>query len=149
SLTGFPGLSQIPILRYLFSQTDTEHRETETVFVLIPHIVRSRDYSEQNQAALDVGTANAIELRRVSHAVTAPQVTPASTPSGQAVQVPAQPQTPVKQPANQFPVPETVTPGAATFSFDPGSITQAVGSTFAVNVVLSGAQNAYSVPLQI
>jgi general secretion pathway protein D len=42
-----------------------------------------------------------------------------------------------------------VSPGAATFSFDPATITQAAGSTFAVNVVLAGAQNAYSVPLQI
>jgi general secretion pathway protein D len=40
-------------------------------------------------------------------------------------------------------------PGAAAFSFDPGSTTQAPGSTFAVNVLLAGAQNAYSVPLQI
>jgi general secretion pathway protein D len=39
--------------------------------------------------------------------------------------------------------------GGATFSFDPASITQPVGSTFTVNVVLTGAQNAYSVPLQI
>ena len=43
SLTGIPGLGQIPILKYLFGQTITEHSETETVFVLIPHIVRSRD----------------------------------------------------------------------------------------------------------
>ena len=40
SLTGIPGLAQIPILKYLFGQTATEHSETETVFVLIPHIVR-------------------------------------------------------------------------------------------------------------
>ena len=37
SLTGIPGLAQIPLLKYLFGQTATEHRETETVFVLIPH----------------------------------------------------------------------------------------------------------------
>ncbi len=149
SLTGIPGLSQIPILKYLFWQTDVEHRETETVFVLIPHIVRSRDYSEMNQAALDVGTANAIELRRVSHPATAPQSAPSAASTGQP---PAQPQNapaPATAPANQFPTPATVPPGGATFSFDPASITQPVGSTFAVNVVLSGAQNAYSVPLQI
>jgi general secretion pathway protein D len=143
SLTGIPGLAQIPILKYLFGQTDVEHRETETVFVLIPHIVRGRDYSEANQAALDVGTANAIELRRVSHPVTAPTAS-----SGQvgAVQSSAQAQnTPAPAPANQFPTP----PGPASFSFDPAGITQPVGSTFAVNVVLTGAQNAYSVPLQI
>ena len=43
----------------------------------------------------------------------------------------------------------TAPAGPATFSFDPASISQAKGSTFAVNVMLTGAQNAYSVPLQI
>jgi general secretion pathway protein D len=151
SLTGIPGLAQIPILKYLFGQTDIEHRETETVFVLIPHIVRSRDYSEANQVALDVGTANAIGLRRVSHPATVPQgaapagKAPAAQPSAQPPSTPAT----ANAPANQFPTPTIVPPGAATFSFDPAGITQPAGSTFAVNVVLAGAQNAYSVPLQI
>ena len=152
SLTGIPGLAQIPILRYLFGQTDIEHRETETVFVLIPHIVRSREYSEANQAALDVGTANAIELRRVSHPAPVVQSAPPAASAGQvpAVQPPAQPQNaPIPAPANQFPTPEVVPPGSASFTFDPANVTQAVGATFAVNILLSGAQNAYSVPLQI
>jgi general secretion pathway protein D len=155
ALTGIPGLSQIPILGYLFGQTTTEHRETETVFVLIPHIVRSRDYSEANQAALDVGTANAIELRRVSHPAAGPQgAPPAGQPAAGAPPPQAQPQpqstlVPAPAPATQFPTPAVVPPGGAAFSFDPASITQPAGSTFAVNVVLNGAQNAYSVPLQI
>ena len=33
--------------------------------------------------------------------------------------------------------------------FDPPSITQAKGSTFTVNVMLSGGQNVYSVPVQL
>jgi general secretion pathway protein D len=141
SLSGIPGLSQIPILKYLFGQTNTDHSETETVFVLIPHIVRAHEYNDMNQEALDVGTANAIELRRVSHQpapVQAPAVQPQATPA------------PTPAPANQPPGSAAVSPaGPATFSFDPASITQPTGSTFAVNVVLSGAQNAYSVPLQI
>ena len=40
SLSGIPGLAQIPILKYLFAQTNTEHRENEIVFVLVPHIIR-------------------------------------------------------------------------------------------------------------
>src|SRR5579862_8516133 len=140
SLTGIPGLSQIPILKYLFGQTMTDHSETETVFVLIPHIVRNHEYNEMNQEALDVGTANALELRRVSHQM---PTTPAAPPTA-----PAQPQgAPANPPANQ--PPSTAPNGPAAFSFDPGNISQARGSTFAVNVVLSGAQNAYSVPLQI
>jgi len=144
ALTGFPVLSQIPILRYLFGQTNTEHRETETVFVLIPHVVRRQDLSELNQAALDVGTANAIELRRVSH----PQA-----PAESAAPVPQAATTPPAMPASpQGSQPETApqpAPAAASFAFDPPVITQPKGATFAVNVVLNGAQNAFSVPFQL
>jgi general secretion pathway protein D len=37
----------------------------------------------------------------------------------------------------------------ASFAFDPPAVTQKAGSTFTVNVLLSGAQNVYSVPLQL
>jgi general secretion pathway protein D len=155
ALTGIPGLGQIPILKYLFAQSTTDHSETETVFVLIPHIVRAHEYNDMNQQALDVGTANAIALRRVSHQM-AP-ATPGQAPAtpvpaipGQAPAAPAQPQGAPTQvaPPNQPPT-ATAPTGPAAFSFDPASITQAKGSTFAVNVLLSGAQNAFSVPLQI
>jgi general secretion pathway protein D len=143
SLSGIPGLSQIPILRYLFGQTNTEHRENEIVFALIPHIVRSQDLSELNQRALQVGTASAIELRRVSRpapgdggAPTQPTPTP---PPAQPTPPPAQPPPPSQGSAG----------GAASFMFDPANVTQPAGSTFAVNVLLTGAQNVYSVPLQV
>jgi general secretion pathway protein D len=148
ALTGIPGLGQIPILKYLFAQSTTDHSETETVFVLIPHIVRAHEYNDMNQEALDVGTANAIELRRVSHQnpPPAPAQTPAAQPAGQPQSAPA----PAPVPANPPAAPNAAAPsGPATFNFDPASITQATGSTFAVNVILTGAQNAYSVPLQI
>src|SRR6266478_4821657 len=68
SLNGIPGLSSIPILKYLFSQTNTEHATNEIVFAMIPHIVRSRDVTDLNERALEVGTASSIELRRTSQA---------------------------------------------------------------------------------
>jgi general secretion pathway protein D len=153
ALTGIPGLGQIPILKYLFAQSTTDHSETETVFVLIPHIVRAHEYNDMNQQALDVGTANAIALRRVSHQMAPPgqaPAAPAPAAPGQTPAAPAQPQGAPTQvaPPNQPPT-ATAPSGPAAFSFDPASITQANGSTFAVNVLLSGAQNAFSVPLQI
>src|SRR6267142_2092047 len=75
SLSGIPGLASIPILKYLFSQTNTEHRENEIVFVLIPHIIRGPEASRSNLDMLDVGTANALELRRSGSR-------PSSPPSG-------------------------------------------------------------------
>jgi len=149
ALSGFPGLAQIPIFKYLFSQTTTEHRETETVFALIPHVVRRPELTDLNQQALDIGTASAIQLRRVSRATPpAPNESgnPAAAAQSPAPQPPAQNAQPV--PATQPPSP--VAPaGAASFSFDPPAITQPKGATFAVNVVLTGAQEAYSVPLQV
>src|SRR5436189_1164759 len=145
SLSGIPGLASIPRLKYLFSQTNTEHRENEIVFVLIPHVVRGQELSELNQRALQVGTASAIELRRVNRPATAApapgQTTaPASQPAAPTTAPPANPQ--------QTSTPQAVA-GGATFVFDPAAVNQKVGATFAVNVLLTGAQNVYSVPLQV
>ena len=40
-------------------------------------------------------------------------------------------------------------PGSAILSFDPPTLDQAVGSTFTVNVNLTGGQNVFSVPVQL
>jgi general secretion pathway protein D len=147
NLTGIPGLAQIPILKYLFGQTTVDHSQTETVFVLIPHIVRRQVLTEMNQEAIDVGTASAIELRRVSP--TAPAVTnppsPGSGPSSGAGAV----NMPQPAPASsESPAPQLME-RPASFAFDPSSTTQHVGSTFTVNVQLNGAQNIFQVPMQI
>jgi general secretion pathway protein D len=138
SLNGIPGLSQIPILKYLFSQSNVEHKENEIVFALIPHIIRARDVTDINEKALEVGTASAIELRRASQSPP-PVLGNEGTPSVAQAPMPA----PATQPAPQMAA------GAASFVFDPANMTQAPGSTFAVNVLLKGAQNVYSVPLQV
>jgi general secretion pathway protein D len=143
SLSGLPGLAQIPILHYLFAQTNTEHRENEIVFVLIPHIIRGLDVNSLNERALDVGTASAIELHRTQKPM------PVSAPAGQS---PAQPAPAQPQATPQAAPPQGTSPqasGAASFGFDPASVTQKPGSTFAVNVLLSGAQNVSGVPLQV
>src|ERR1700693_4186126 len=75
SLSGIPGLAQIPILKYLFGQTTTDHSSDETVFAITPHVIRGTDVSEINQRAIDIGTANTIELRHSSR----PQAAPAGT----------------------------------------------------------------------
>ena len=139
SLNGIPGLAQIPILKYLFSQTNVEHKENEIVFALIPHIIRARDVTDLNEKALEVGTASAIELRRTSQA-------PPPAPVNEAA--PAAAQTPGARTGRRRP-PHRWLPAQPALCFDPASLTQAPGSTFAVNVLLKGAQNVYSVPLQV
>src|SRR5262249_58298761 len=77
-----------------------------------------------------------------------PPAAPATNPSSGAGSVP------ISQPApstNSAPPPQLTPRGAgqASFSFDPPTVTQAVGSTFSVNVLLNGAQNVHTVPLQL
>jgi general secretion pathway protein D len=145
SLSGLPGLAQIPLLKYFFSQTNTEHRENEIVFALVPHIVRGQELSELNQQALDVGTANAIELRRMSRPAPAQ---PAPQPQAQP-QAPPQAVAPAQAPATQPPAQPAASASSASFQFDPPNITQPQGSTFTVNVTMTGAQNVYAVPIQL
>ncbi|HEU5452878.1 MAG TPA: cohesin domain-containing protein, partial [Terriglobales bacterium] len=188
NLSGFPFLSQIPLLRYLFSQNHKQVTHNEIVFALVPHIVRSQSVDDLNARAIDVGTENTIDLRRApaaspaeSAAATPPRVTappappqvpqqalapaqqpqqPAALPA-QPTQVPPQPGAPAQAPPGSAPPGQAqnhaqaqqpqanLSNASAILSFDPPQITQPTGSTFAVNVVVSGGQNIYSVPLQI
>ncbi len=146
SLAGLPGLAQIPILRYLFGQVTQDHSSDETVFAITPHIIRGTSLSEMNQRAIAIGTANSIELRHVNHPVaTAAPSAQAPTSQAPAAQVSA------NQIANQQASSQGGSPAAqgTNFLFDPSQITVAKGNTFVVNLLISGAQNVYSVPVQL
>ncbi|MFZ1007751.1 MAG: cohesin domain-containing protein [Candidatus Sulfotelmatobacter sp.] len=146
SLAGIPGLAQIPILGYLFGQRTQDHAEDETVFAITPHVIRGTTVSELNQRPIDIGTANTIELRHVNHAL------PATAPAaGQAPSAPGAPATqpPTSQAVPSNPADAAAQAGGANFLFDPGQITAVKGNTFVVNLMISGAQNVYSVPVQM
>ena len=149
ALSGIPGLASIPILKYLFSQSTSDHSENEIVFVLVPHIIRGPEGPRGNVDMIDVGTANALELRRSSKP--ASTSTPAAQAMPAAASPAAMPQTPTPQgQAPQNMIPQNQAGGSVgMFLFDPPTLSQAKGSTFTVNVMVSGGQNVYSVPLEL
>jgi len=144
SLSGLPILASIPFLKYFFGSETKDHRENELVFALIPHIVRGPDVTDANQRMLDVGTANALELRHISRQAEPAAAPSTAPPAGAPPTAQAAPVRPAPSPT-AGPVPS----GGASFLFDPGAITQPKGATFTVNILISGAQNVYSVPLQL
>ncbi len=154
SLSGIPGLASIPLFKYLFAEEQKEVQTNEIVFILIPHIVRAQDIFPSNLKAVDVGTANTIQLRRDNQAPSGPQASQPGAPQG-AMNNPAQPMPQVQpqanatQPASIQPTAATAPVGSPIVSFDPPTIDQPAGSTFTVNVNLTGGQNIFSVPLQI
>jgi general secretion pathway protein D len=128
-MSGIPGLSQIPILKYLFSEKSTEVKDNEIVFAMVPHIVRQKELGELNGRTLDVGTANSIHLRHASK-------TTADANAGKVY---------------EGTIPAAKSPGdaVAALDFDPPAISTTAGTTFALNVLISGAQDVHSVPLQV
>lgn len=77
SLSGYPWLTKIPILKYLFGQENKDHRENEIVFAITPHIVRAEEITDENLRLIDVGTSSAIGLRYKETKPTKPTSSPA------------------------------------------------------------------------
>jgi general secretion pathway protein D len=63
SLAGYPWLTKIPILKYLFGQETKDRREDEIVFAIIPHIVRANEPTDDNLRMVDLGRGNTVTYR--------------------------------------------------------------------------------------
>jgi len=217
SWSGIPGLSSIPLLKYLFGSKDHTINDDDLVFLVVPHIVRTQSLDRANLRTIDTGSGATVEVRRVP--VAAPEssapapapVTPASPATeprssigvvpgqsaaaaapaalaqldaaakanGQTIsaQVPAPGLPPVQaappnpalaQPAPGTPIAVLPAPGpsgsaqpsagrpfvapvmgSVNVMFSPPGGPVAAGSTFQVPLVLAGAKDVVSVPLQV
>ncbi len=79
SWNGIPGLSSIPILKYLFGSKDHTISDDELVFLVVPHVVRSQSLDQVNLRTIDTGPGGqTIELR---HTPAAAESAPAAAPS--------------------------------------------------------------------
>jgi general secretion pathway protein D len=109
SSSGYPLLSQIPILRYLFSSRNTDRNQSEVVFVITPHLVRAPEYSTATSKPMDIGTGSTVSLRHAAPVPASKPAAPATTPApAPAVQNPPA-QVP---PAARVPAPAPATPTA-------------------------------------
>jgi general secretion pathway protein D len=166
SWNGIPGLSAIPILRYLFGSKDKTTQDDEIVFAVVPHIVRSQELDQANLRSIDTGSGQSIDLRHTDNdGATTPAVAkPAAfvqpgfgTVPGQSAEAAApallaqmhadaqQQATPPAAVAHQ-PAPQ---PSGAAFTLAQPAAPVANGASFQVPVTLSGATDVASVPIQL
>jgi general secretion pathway protein D len=68
TVSGTPGLGEMPLLKYLFSTQNRELQHEEIVFLVTPHLVRGMQIDPLNLRQIDTGTNNAIQLREVRSA---------------------------------------------------------------------------------
>ena len=60
-MSGIPGLSSIPVIKWLFSGKTVIKSSQELVIALIPHIVRRPNYAEEEMRGIAVGNATVVK----------------------------------------------------------------------------------------
>jgi general secretion pathway protein D len=133
TLSGFPGLANIPLIKRLFSSENNEKNTSELLVVIIPHIVRSPEINEVNLRGVAAGNDQLVKL---TYAPRRPA--PAPPPA------PATP--PVAAPAESKPAPA---PGGATLVFDPAAVQTKAGANFTVTLQAGGATDLYSTSMRV
>ncbi len=62
SLTGFPGIMRLPILKQLFSNNDSNIKQTDIVMLLTPRIVRTHELRASDFSPIYIGTQSNMAL---------------------------------------------------------------------------------------
>jgi general secretion pathway protein D len=146
TLNGWPGLAQIPIIRYLFSSDSVEHQEDEVLIMLIPHIVRLPEWTRENLRGIYSGSDQNIQVKRDSE-VRTPAVEPAkpmaqagagAAPGGVVAGPGGVPNGPAVSPPQGQP---------GKLRFDPPAISVKVGETKMVAVVVENVSDLFSIPM--
>jgi general secretion pathway protein D len=62
TITGIPGLSSIPLLGNLFKGSNVDHNRDDVIIVVIPHIIRKPEFTEENLRAIAVGNTQTVKI---------------------------------------------------------------------------------------
>jgi general secretion pathway protein D len=144
TVNGWPGLAQIPLIKYLTADNKSDRQENDVLIVLIPHIVRLPDWTRGNLKPISSGVEQNISTRRESD-IRTPVVTP-----NPAQQPPLQP-----APAAQPPAAGANSPGAAAnaqsprLRFDPQVLNLAPGQTATLGISVDNVTDLYSIPMML
>ncbi len=137
SLSGWPGLSKIPFLRYFFSSESVDRAENEVLIVLTPRIVRLPDITAANLRSVSAGTDANPQVRRADEMAKPAAPPPQTRPPAPAAVPPAQPPAPTTAPEVRAP----------RLRFEPATINLKPGETTTINVVIEDVKDLFSIPM--
>src|SRR5215472_11506881 len=135
NVNGIPGLGEVPLLKYLFSDNTNEVKEDEVLIILTPHIVRLPAITAVNLRTLAAGTdTNA----RVYHEEGQGAVTPA-------ILAP----TPAPAPPNTQANPQPSAAPTAQLHFDPARAMLKPADATTLSLGVANVNDLFSIPLLI
>ena len=148
NVNGIPGLGEVPLVRYLFSDNSKEVEEDETLIVMTPHILRLPSLTAANLQSMAAGTDSNVRVYRGDEgpAPATPAPAPEAQPSRQnsGIAAPAPGVTPTSMP--QQAVPQSA---AAQLHFEPATVVLKVGDSTTLGLAVSNVNDLYSIPLMI
>jgi general secretion pathway protein D len=133
NVNGIPGVAQLPLFRYLFSDNSNEVKEDEVLIVLTPHVLRLPSITADNLRTLAAGTDTDARVYRDDQ---------------ESIPVPAIPNAPSTSVPSQTSPPTGAAP-AAQLHFDPSAATLKPGDTATLGLAISNVSDLYSIPLLI
>jgi general secretion pathway protein D len=147
---GWPGLGQIPFVKYLFSDNHKEFVDSEVLIVLTPHILRLPSITAENLRAIAAGSDTNVRVYR--------NVVDQPSPPGPAAAQNVSPGPPAASSGAIAPPPAAMTatapPAAAAngtgqLHFEPATVTIKPGETSTVSITIENAKDLFSIPLMI
>jgi general secretion pathway protein D len=141
TLSGFPGLSDVPFLRRLFSSENVEKNTSELLVVLIPHIIRSPEISEANMRGIAAGNDQTVKLNFAPRRQAPPPPAPAP-----AVKPPV---TAEPKPVAAEPKPVAVPSPPNLVVFTPAPVEAKQGANFTVTLQANGVSDLYSALMRV
>ena len=147
TVNGWPGLAQIPFLKYMFADNNRNTADDDVLIVLIPRIVRLPDWTRANLRPISSGAEQDIRTRRESD-IRIPASAPtqqAPAPQAPAAQppTPGAPSTGTQLPANQG----EAAAQSARLRFDPQTLNLAPGQTATLGISVDNVNDLYSIPM--
>ena len=149
TVNGWPGLAQIPLMKYLFADNKVDRSESDILIVLIPRIVRLPDWTRASLRPISSGVEQNIVTRKESD-IRVPVQAPTPVPQ----QAPVQ-QGPGQQPPTAGVAPGTTAPGqsgaasaqSARVRFEPSTLNLTPGQSVTLGISVDNVVDLYSIPM--
>ena len=138
SVSGWPGLAKVPLLRHFFSGEKAERQDDEILILLTPHVVRVPEIDEKKLRGIYSGTESNVQVRSVEK-IGPPQKSEPEVGGA----IPVAPEVPLASTKN------TPAPQPGQLRFEPQTATLRAGESKKIAVVVDGARDLFSVPMLI
>jgi general secretion pathway protein D len=133
NVNGIPGLAELPLVRYLFSDNSVSLQENEVLIIMTPHVIRFPSISSENLRTLAAGTDSNARVYPESEFTQAPAGTSAASPL----------------PSTSQATPQPGAGAASQLHFEPSNVTLQVGQRTTLGLAVSNVNDLYSIPLLI